>query len=298
MKATRHIKRRLGKVVLSVVLLVMAVVFLFPLVLTVSNSFMSEQEIETSYSMVTSSDSGRQESILSGKYANIKLIPDMVTLSQYYTVLIKRTPYLIKFWNSLLIVVPIILGQILVSSLAAYAFAKLEFILRDTLFFIYIIIMMMPFQVTLVPNYIMADKLGLVGSYSSIILPGIFGTFGVFLMRQFMMYIPDAYVESAKVDGAGQFRIFFSIILPMSKTGLAALAILIFIDNWNMVEQPLIFLQDVNMHPLSTYLSSINSGETGIAFAASAIYMLPMLLLFLYGENYLIEGIQLSGLKG
>lgn len=298
MQATKQIKRKLGKAVLSVVLLAIAVVFLFPLVLTVTNSFMSEQEIENSYSMVTSSNPDKRDSILSGKYANVKLIPDIVTLSQYYTALIKRTQFLIKFWNSLIIVVPIILGQILVSSMAAYAFAKLEFIFRDKLFFTYIIIMMMPFQVTLVPNYIVADKLGLLGSYWSIILPGIFGTFGVFLMRQFMMYIPDAYVESAKVDGASQLRIFFSIILPMSKTGLAALAILVFIDNWNMVEQPLIFLQNVNMHPLSTYLSSINSGEMGIAFAASAIYMLPMLLIFLYGENYLVQGIQLSGLKG
>jgi multiple sugar transport system permease protein len=297
MKSARHIGRRLRKVVLSVVLLAMAVVFLFPLILTVTNSFMSEQEIENSYSTVTSS-SGEQESVLSGKYANVKLIPDMVTLTQYYTALIKRTQLLIKFWNSLIIVVPIILGQILVSSMAAYAFAKLEFIFRDKLFFTYIIIMMMPFQVTLVPNYIMASELGLVGSYWSIILPGIFGTFGVFLMRQFMMYIPDAYIESAKVDGASQLRIFFSIILPMSKTGVAALAILVFIDNWNMVEQPLIFLQDINMHPLSTYLSSINSGEMGIAFAASTIYMLPMLLIFLYGENYLVQGIQLSGIKG
>jgi len=298
MQTARHIKRRLGKTVLSAVLFVMAVVFLFPLILTVTNSFMSEQEIENSYSMVTSGDPDKQNAILSGKYANVKLIPDMVTLTQYYTALVKRTQFLIRFWKSLIIVVPIILGQILVSSMAAYAFAKLEFIFRDKLFFTYIIIMMMPFQVTLVPNYIVADKLGLLGSYWSIIFPGIFGTFGVFLMRQFMMYIPDAYIESAKVDGAGQFRIFFSIILPMSKTGLAALAILVFIDNWNMVEQPLIFLQDVNMHPLSTYLSSINSGEMGIAFAASAIYMLPMLLIFLYGENYLVEGIQLSGLKG
>jgi len=259
---------------------------------------MSEQEIADSYSMVISNNSRQQENTFSGKYADAKLIPNIVTIKQYYTALIKRTQFLIKFWNSAIIVVPIILGQILVSSMAAYAFAKLEFPFRDELFFAYIIIMMMPFQVTLVPNYIMADRLGLVGSWSSIILPGIFGTFGVFLLRQFMLYIPDAYIESAKVDGAGHFKIFFSIILPMSKTGLAALSILVFIDNWNMVEQPLIFLQDVNMHPLSIYLSSINLGELGIAFAASTIYMLPMLLVFLYGENYLLEGIQLSGIKG
>ncbi|MFZ5965617.1 MAG: carbohydrate ABC transporter permease [Bacillota bacterium] len=298
MQITRHIKKRFGKAVLSVILFAMVVVFLFPLILTVTNSFMSEQEIDHSYSMVISRDSSQQDDAFTNKYANIKLIPDMVTVEQYYTALIKRTQFLIKFWNSAIIVVPIILGQILVSSMAAYAFAKIDFIFRNKLFFAYIIVMMMPFQVTLVPNYIMASKLGLVGSNLSIILPGIFGTFGVFLMRQFIMYIPDAYIESAKVDGASQFKIFFSIILPMSKTALAALSILVFIDNWNMVEQALIFLQDVNMHPLSIYLSNINKGEMGIAFAASTIYMLPMLLVFLYGENYLVEGIQRSGLKG
>ncbi|ABR50808.1 binding-protein-dependent transport systems inner membrane component [Alkaliphilus metalliredigens QYMF] len=298
MQMRRYIKKRLGKTVLSVILFAMVVVVLFPLVLTITNSFMSEQEIETSYSMVTSNNSSQEENVFSSKYANVKLIPDRVTITQYYTALIERTSFLIKFWNSAIIVVPIILGQMLVASMAAYAFAKIEFVFRDKLFFTYIIVMMMPFQVTLVPNYIMANQLGLIGSYSSIILPGIFGTFGVFLMRQFMVYIPDAYIESAKMDGASQFKIFFGIILPMSKTALAALSILVFIDNWNMVEQPLIFLQDVNMHPLSVYLSNINQGEMGIAFAASTIYMLPMLLIFLYGENYLVKGIQLSGLKG
>lgn len=298
MQINRCMKRKIGKTALSVMLFAMVVVLLFPLILTITNSFMSEQEIENNYNMVTSINSSQQDNAFSGKHANIRLIPNMVTVKQYYTALIKRTQFLVKFWNSAIIVVPIILGQILVSSMAAYAFAKIDFIFRDKLFFTYIIIMMMPFQVTLVPNYIMASKLGLIGSYSSIILPGIFGTFGVFLMRQFIMYIPDAYIEAAKVDGASQFKIFFSIILPMSKTALAALSILVFIDNWNMVEQPLIFLQDVNMHPLSIYLSSINQGEMGIAFAASTIYMMPMLLIFLYGENYLVEGIQLSGLKG
>jgi multiple sugar transport system permease protein len=298
MRLTGHIRSRLRKTALSAVLFIMAVIFLFPLILTVASSFMSEQEINNSYGMVASNNPSGQDDAFTGKYADIKLIPAMVTVRQYYTALVKRTQFLIKFWNSVIMVVPIISGQVLVASMAAYAFAKMKFVFRDRLFFAYIIIMLMPFQVTLVPNYIMADKLGLVGSYFSIILPGIFGTFGVFLMRQFMAYIPDAYIESAKVDGAGQFRIFSGIILPMSKTGLAALSILVFIDNWNMVEQPLIFLQDVNMHPLSIYLSSINEGERGIAFAASAIYMLPMLLVFLYGENYLVQGIQLSGLKG
>lgn len=298
MGTRRHLYKELKKTILSAGLFVIAIIILFPLLLTVTNSFMSEQEITDSYSMVAVKAPVPENNSFAGKYADVKLIPAMVTVKQYYYVLIKETQFLIKFWNSVFLVAPIILGQLLVASMAAYAFSKQKFLFRDKLFFAYIIIMMMPFQVTLVPNYIMVSKLGLMGSYLSIILPGIFSTFGVFLMRQFMMYIPDAYIESAKVDGANQFRIFYSIIIPMSKTGLAALAILVFIDNWNMVEQPLVFLQDVNMHPLSIYLSSINEGERGVAFAASTIYMLPMLLVFLYGENYLVQGIQLSGLKG
>ena len=202
------------------------------------------------------------------------------------------------FWNSVIIVLPIILGQILVSSMAAYAFSKIEFKWREQLFLVYIVTMLMPFQVTLVPNYIIADRLGLIGSILSIILPGVFSTFGVFLLRQFMVYIPNEYSEAVIVDGGTHFDVFFKVILPMSKTGLAALAILVFIDNWNMVEQPIVFLQDSNKQPLSIYLTIISSGERGISFAASTLYMLPMLLVFLYGENYFIEGIQLSGIKG
>jgi multiple sugar transport system permease protein len=157
--------------------------------------------------------------------------------------------------------------------------------------------MMMPFQVTLVPNYIILKKLNLLGTYWSIILPGIFTTFGVFLLRQFMMYIPDEYCEAAKIDGAGYLRTFYCIILPQCKGALVSLAILVFVDNWNMVEQPLIFLKDEGMYPLSIFLSMINSDDIGIAFACGFLYMLPTLLIFLYGENHFVEGIQLSGIK-
>lgn len=294
----RSIRRGLNKVILTVLLSILAIVFLFPLLLTIADSFMSEQEIVANYSMIVSDKGSVQDEGSGEKFANLKLIPDRVTLKQYYTVLVKRIQFLVMFWNSVKVALSIILGQITVSAMAAYAFAKIEFRGREKLFFLYIIVMLMPFQVTLVPNYIVADKLGLVGNYLSIILPGVFSTFGVFLLRQFMVYIPDAYAESAKIDGANHWDIFTKIIMPMTKTGIAALAILVFIDSWNMVEQPLIFLKDVNQQPLSTFLSSINSGERGIAFAASTIYMVPMLLVFLYGENYLVEGIQLSGLKG
>ena len=290
-------KRKFKKAALTLLVCIAAILFIFPLLLTVSNSFMTEKEIEQNYSPLNPTfSSGSDDG--TDKYVNLKLIPDEVVLKQYYTVLVKRIQFLLMFWNSVILTVPVILGQIIIATMAAYAFGKLKFRGREQLFFIYIITMLMPFQVTLVPNYIIADRLGLVGSYLSIILPGIFSTFGVFLLRQFMVYIPDEYCEAVKVDGGSQLDIFSKIIIPMSKTGIASLAILVFIDNWNMVEQPLIFLQDALKQPLSIYLSVINSGEQGISFAASTLYMIPMLLVFLYGENYLVEGIQLSGIKG
>lgn len=280
------------------VLLILVIFFLFPLVVTVTNSFMSEQAIANNYEVVTAKSLSSLNADVTSSFARFQLIPDVVVLKQYYTVLIKKTQFLLMFWNSVLITVPIVLGQTLVSTLAAYAFAKLKFKGRNLLFFLYIIVMLMPFQVTLVPNYLIASKLGLLNNYWSIIFPGIFGTFGVFLLKQYMEQIPDSYLEAAQVDGANQLHIFLKIILPMSRAGIAAMAILVFIDNWNMVEQPLIFLQDAAKQPLSLYLSKIITGENGLAFAASTLYMMPMLLNFLYAEKYLLEGIRLSGIKG
>ncbi len=280
------------------ILCIFSVLALLPLIITITNSFMSESEITSNYSMIVSANDTSSVSLSTIQgYAAIKLIPDLVTIKQYYTVLVSKTQFLIMFWNSVKLVSAIVIGQVIVAAMAAYAFAKFKFRGRSGLFFVYIIVMMMPFQVTLVPNYIVADKLGLLGSYSSIILPGIFAAFGVFLLKQHMEGIPDSYIEAAKVDGATQFDIFTRIIIPLSETSIWALVILLFIDYWNMVEQPLIFLNDAIKMPLSIYLSSITAGDRGVSFAASTIYMLPMLLIFLYGENYLVQGIQLSGVK-
>nr|WP_246079428.1 carbohydrate ABC transporter permease [Paenibacillus piri] len=273
-------------------------VFLFPMMLTFANSFMAEDEITTVFAPLSGSTASQGAGTDGNEFVSLKWIPDRVTLSQFYAVLIGRPQFLFMFWNSVKMTVPIIAGQIAVASLAAYAFAHLRFRFREPLFFMYIVTMLMPFQVTLVPNYIVADYLGLLDSHWSIILPGIFSAFGVFLLRQFMMFVPGSYIEAARVDGAGHLYIFARIVLPMCGTGVAALSILVFIDNWNMVEQPLIFLQDAIKQPLSVYLSVIGEGERGIAFAASTIYMLPLLLVALYAEKYLIEGIQLSGIKG
>ncbi|MDE6925608.1 MAG: carbohydrate ABC transporter permease, partial [Acetatifactor sp.] len=162
-----------------------------------------------------------------------------------------------------------------------------------------IILMLMPYQVTLVPNYLVSDWFHLLDSYWAIWLPGIFSPFAVYLLTKFMRRIPDGVIEAAQIDGAGEWQIYRKICMPLCKGAICSAAILVFIDYWNMVEQPLILLSDGETHPLSVFLSKINSGEIGLAFAVATIYMVPSLLIFLYGEEYLVDGITYQGgIKG
>jgi multiple sugar transport system permease protein len=268
---------------------------LLPIVITFTHSLMSQFELNINYGVI-----GKLTPITStgaDTFVNLKWLPDQVTLAQYGQLLVYSAQYLLLFWNSVGLVVPIMVGQTVVAALAAYAFAKLNFRGRNALFLVYVMTMLMPFQVTLVPNYIMVDQLGLLNRSGAVIYPGIFAAFGVFMLRQFMLPIPYAYIEAAKLDGAGHFTIFLRIIVPMVKSGLAALIVLLFVDYWNMVEQPLIFMSDAFKQPLSVFLSRL-SGQWDTVFAASMLYMAPMLLLFLYAETYFVEGVQLSGIKG
>lgn len=274
----------------SLLLFPIAGLLLLPVVLTFVNSLMTKREIMANYGMLGKTDTSQ--------FVNLKWIPDWVSFQQYQEVLISSPQFLHLFWNSVYMVVPIIVGQASVATLAAFAFGKLRFRGREALFLMYLMTMLMPFQVTLVPNYLMADRLGLLNHPGSIILPGVFGAFGVFLLRQFMLHIHSSLIEAAKMDGAGIMRILVSIALPMVKPGIAALVVLLFVDYWNMVEQPLIFLQDAAMQPLSVFLSRIQEDLLGVSFAVSVVYMMPMVLLFLSAERYFIEGIQLSGVKG
>lgn len=269
--------------------LAITVIYMAPLIITFTNSFMSSTEVERNYNV-----SGMEE----GSYVDMNLIPEKVTLSQYAELLFDSPVYLNMFWNSVKITVPIVVGQIIVSTLAAYAFTVLKFKGKELLFFLYIIVMLLPLQVTLMPNYIVADWLGITDSYLAIILSGIFNPFGVFLLRQFMKSLPDAYLEAAKIDGAGHGTIFISIILPMIKPGIVATAMLTLLDYWNLVDQAIIFIQDSEKQPLSTFLAQINNGDIGLAFAGSCFYAVPMLLVLLYGQEHLKQGIVITGIKG
>ena len=155
--------------------------------------------------------------------------------------------------------------------------------------------MLMPYQVTLVPNYLVAEKLNILNTYWAIWLPGIFSPFAVYLLTKFMKRIPVGVMEAAQIDGAGEWQIFTKICMPLCKGAMCSIAILIFIDYWNMVEQPLLFFNDTDKYPLSIFLSKINAQEVGLAFAVATFYMIPSLLIFLYGEDQLVEGIAYQG---
>lgn len=286
MKESKRVKakRHAGPFILLVFLALVAV---FPLLYTVTNSFMSTAEISRYYGQIAQQ----------GGHTLFHLLPDIPSLDGYYQILLRRPDYLVKFWNSILLSGCIVAGQVVISCLAGYAFSRFRFPGKETVFFVLIILMMMPYQVTLVSNYIVLDKMKLIGSYASVILPAVFSPFGVFLMRQVFDNIPKALIEAAQLDGAHQVQILTRIAVPMSRSGIAALVILSFIDSWNMVEQPLIFLKSRLSYPLSIFLVQINSSNLQLGFACGVLAMLPAALLFLLFESELVEGISIASLK-
>ena len=296
-------KKKKKRIKISVIMgfliaLFFAVIFLAPIILTITNSFMASSEIFSNYGVIFSTtESGGK--VYVSETVNLKFIPDIVSFSQYVTVLFKSPEYLLKFWNSVIYVVPIVIFQLFVALLASYGFTRFQGRVKQIIFFVYVILMLMPYQVTLVPNYLVAEWLNILDTKWAIWLPGIFSPFAVYLLTKFMRRIPVSVIEAAQIDGANEWRIFTSICVPLCKSSLFSVAILVFIDYWNMVEQPLILLSNSEQYPLSVFLSQINSGEIGLAFAVATIYMVPSLLMFLYGEEYLVEGITYQGgIKG
>lgn len=282
--------------------LIMAIGFLLPIVLTITNSFMAGDEITANYGAVFGTgqtDKDQPVTQYISENVNLKFIPDMVSFTQYVTVLFNSPSYLLKFWNSVFLTVPIVVFQVAIASLAAFGFSRYRGKKREIIFFGYIILMLMPYQVTLVPNFLVSKWLGLLDTRWAVILPGIVAPFSVFLLTKNMRRVPKSYIEAAQLDGAGEWQIFSQVCLPLCKNALVSVALLVFIDYWNMVEQPLILFSDTEMYPLSVFLSEINSGEVGVAFAVAVVYMVPTLLMFLWGEEYLEEGITYSGgIKG
>ena len=281
--------------IIYAVLIILAVLFVVPVLIVLTNSFMSEHEMINRYTHTVGP--GNVHHAVDGiNYVRFTFIPDFATVEQYFRLFFDNSEYLGKFWNSVSLALPVVLGQLLISAPAAYAFEMSRYRHKEKFYFVYMVIMLLPLQVTLVPNFIVADWLGLLENRAAVILPAALNPFGVFLMRQYLRGLSHEYIEAALIDGASHLRIIYSVVMPMFKPALAALIILTFINNWNIVEQAIIFL-NAGQEPLSVYLASMASRNLDMIFAASFFYLLPPLLMFLYWKEHMIEGIALTGLK-
>ena len=282
-------------ITVKILLIIISLVYIVPLAIIFTNSFMTQGAIVRNYG----AEYDLFDYELKGRlhYVEYNFVPRNISFEQYDSLLFKTPMYLNLFLNSLKLTFPIILMQLIIGTAAAYGFTVWRSGCKEFIFCVYIIVMVLPFQATLVANYIMADTLGILNTHSSIILPWGFGPFAVFIMRQSMKNIHYSVFEAARIDGATHFQQFLHMALPLSKGGVASLAILSFADCWAMVEQPVIFLKDAAMEPLSAALFKIGRENTGLIFAASVFYMLPMIWIFLYGQEHLERGVKLSALK-
>ena len=286
MKGRRTVDKK--KTVRTAVLTIFCLLFWVPVLVMFPNSFMGAEELKASYGGVLG---GGTEAV------RLELLPVYPTLKPYVELLLDSPDFFVMFWNSVKQVVPILIGQVLIGMPAAWAFGRYRFRGRRILFLLYMILMIMPFQVTMVSSYLVLSELSLMDTHLAIILPGIFSAFPVFIMQKFFRSIPDALVEAAMVDGAGQFKIFLHVGVPLGLPGIMASVLLNFLEYWNAIEAPMTFLKTKSKLPLSLYLPQITTDQVGSSFAASIVMMLPAVLIFLWGQEYLEQGIVASGLK-
>jgi len=230
-------------------------------------------------------------------YANWRFLPQFPTLRPYVQLLFDSPQFFVMFWNSVKLALGTLLGQVLVSIPAAWWFARTRTKIGKCLFTLYIVLMLMPFQVTMVSSYLVMDSAGLMDTHWSILLPAIFSTFPIFIMYRFFKSIPQAVIEAAQIDGSGPLRIFFDIGLPMGKAGIASAMVLGFLEYWNLIEQPMTFLKTKSLWPLSLFLPEITTDKLGLSLAASVITLLPSIIVFLLGQSYLEQGIVGSSVK-
>jgi multiple sugar transport system permease protein len=232
--------------------------------------------------------------------ANLQLFPNPIDFS-HYPYVFQNAGLLRGFYNSIMITGLSVVGVLFSTSMAAYAFCKINFKGKGIIFGALLGTMMIPFMVTLIPQYILFSKLHWVDTYLPLVVPGWFiNAYGVFLLRSFMVSLPDSYIESAKLDGASHFRIYRSIILPMCKPPLFALALITFIGAWNNFLGQLIYL---NSEKYFTVILAINTFKDaynmqyGNMMAASTISILPIIIMYFFSQKFIIEGIALSGVK-
>ncbi|MCD8216754.1 MAG: carbohydrate ABC transporter permease [Clostridiales bacterium] len=281
-------KHKVRKKIDIVLLSVLAFFICFPVIFLLVGSLMGSDELGHYLGAVLGTSEG---------YASWALLPTWPTLKAYVELLLDSPEFFVMFWNSIRMTGLILIGQLLCGVPAAWGFAQLKIPFGKLLFNLYIILMLMPFQVTMLSNYLTLNALHLVNTQWAVILSAAFSTFPVFIMYHFFRSIPKEIIESAQLDGANKFQVFLHIGLPLGSSGIVSALVLSFLDAWNLIEQPMTFLKDKSLWPLSLYLPDISMENAGLAFVASVITLIPSLLVFLAGQNYLEQGIAASAVK-
>ena len=272
-------RRRLGQAGYYIISILLAVLALIPFLWMISTSLKSR---------------GALMSI------PIEWIPAEPTLDAY-TEVFSRFPFLRTIGNSLFISVAFTLITLVSASMAAFAFAKLRFRGSGVILSIYIATMMIPTQVTMIPLFVVMNRLGLIDSYASVILPSMFKPFAVFLLVQQMKTIPNDYLDAARIDGAGLFHIYFRVALPLCIPTLATLAVTTFMESWNDYLWPLLMLTDRNKMTLPIALSTLNgqyNTEYNVLMAGSLISMIPIIVIYLCAQKQFKNGLMAGGIKG
>lgn len=272
----------------TVFLSIFACISVLPVLFLLIGSFMGNMEIRELLFPILGEAEG---------FASWKLMPRYPTIRSYVELLLDTPGFFVMFWNSVKITAGVLAGHLLVGVPAAWGFARYTFPGKKLLFTLYIGLMMMPFQVMMLSNYLVLDRLHLLDSLLGIVLPAVFSTFPVFIMYRFFQGLPEALLESARLDGAGEGAIFFRLGIPLGSPGMISAMVLGFLEYWNLIEQPMAFLKTKELWPLSLFLPDITMEDAGIAFAASVMVLIPALLAFLAGQDYLEQGIVSTAIK-
>lgn len=251
---------------IKILSILIVVIFLSPIIYTISHSFMDERQLRKD---------------------EIEIVPEIFNVQQYYEISVEKNEYFKLYINSVLMTAGVLAGQVIVSVGAAYYLAVRKSKFSEILFLIYTFFMLLPLQITLIPNVLLYNSaeryvgLKIFDTHLAVVLPGIFSTLGVFFLKQFFESIPQSYYEIAEIDGASDFNILIHVVLPYSKNAIAALCLLIFIENWNLIEQPLIFLNTMSKMPVSIYLNTLYENYKEIFYAGSVLFMFPVIYVFM-----------------
>lgn len=284
-----YFRLHLGRKAVWILLIVLVLLAVYPVIFLSAGSLMGADELEDCLGAVVSGAEG---------YASFPVLPKYPTLQHFVEVLLDSPEFFVMFWNSILITFGVLGGQFVAGTMAAWGFARYEFPCKRGIFLLYIVLMLLPFQVLMLSDYLLLDRLRLLDSLWAVILPGMFSTFPVFIMYRFFAESPDSLIESARLDGAREWQLFWYLALPMGSSGIIAALVLGFLEYWSLIEQPLTFIKDKSKLPLSVFLPDLTmTGKAGFLFAVSVVTFLPAIMVFMGGRDYLEQGIMAGAVK-